>query len=167
MIWRVLFASVPLVSTAEAVVNTSWVLGNICAGIDRSTPAQDMLRGQHLRILETPWVPYAQPDDSAASGWVGLNIDVINLVSADLGFTFEIVDMGAPASGASWTDHLIVTVNEADLIMSYWTAFPPAARPARPGRPAGPRAPAAAACRCGAAASAAAGTALGVRLAQP
>ena len=99
-----------------------WQLGEICNGVNYSSMAsKDMLRGKHLRVLDTKWAPYATPDPSAAKGWVGLDIDLLNNLSWLLGFTFQVHDMGYPGEGESWTDVALRAQHHGDLLASYWS----------------------------------------------
>jgi len=106
---------------ALSLGTSPWQAGQVCEGINyTTTPAQDMLRGKHLRVLDLYWMPFAQPDADAPSGWSGMDVDLLNQVSWLLGFTFDIEDMGYPAEGASWTDHALEWQWHGDLMASFW-----------------------------------------------
>ena len=99
-----------------------WQLGEICSGVNYTTArAQDMLKGKHLLVLDTKWMPYAEPDPSSPVGWRGLDVDLLNQLSWLLGFSYEIQDMGSPADGETWTDLALKVQYEGDLLASYWS----------------------------------------------
>jgi uncharacterized membrane protein YgcG len=97
--------------------------GAICSHVNESMAASDFLRGRHLRVMETPWAPFAIADPEASHGWRGLDADLLAKLSASLGFTYEIVHFTKNASegDASWTDALFRVAAQSDLVMSYWT----------------------------------------------
>ena len=66
----------------------------LCDGVDLLGPAVDLLRGKHIRVLETTWFPFAVPDEAAPHGWSGFDIDLLSAVSEYLGFTFEVTEGG-------------------------------------------------------------------------
>ena len=62
-----------------------------CAGKDLATnDVHNLLAGAHLKVLETPWSPYAIKDETMPYGWTGFDIDLFQAVADKLGFTFEI-----------------------------------------------------------------------------
>ena len=73
----VLFSLLPVF----AATNSSFTPGEICQGVNTSTPASEMLRGKHLVINEMVWSPYASKQAAAATGWVGLNVDLHEKIS--------------------------------------------------------------------------------------
>ena len=132
--------------SASSAQNSSYVPGAICAGVDTNGPAQNMLQNKHLKVYDYEWPGFASKDPTAASGWTGLDIDLLVEISARLGFTFEIHEMaqqpGAfffccvnflpPAlsphfitllplcAGESWDDMLQRLTVDGDLVLSYW-----------------------------------------------
>lgn len=83
-------------------------------------PAEHLLRGAHLRVLEMVWPPYADRDPTAKHGWVGYDIDLLERIAKHLEFTFEIHDGGELQPGESYTDLLVRTMDTADLWLSWW-----------------------------------------------
>ena len=79
--------------SASSAQNSSYVPGAICAGVDTNGPAQNMLQNKHLKVYDYEWPGFASKDPTAASGWTGLDIDLLVEISARLGFTFEIHEM--------------------------------------------------------------------------
>lgn len=67
---------------------------DLCDGVDLLGPAVDLLRGKHIRVLETTWFPFAVPNEAAPHGWSGFDIDLLSAVSEYLGFTFEVTEGG-------------------------------------------------------------------------
>lgn len=81
--------------------------GAVCDSVTPGTDASKMLRGKHLRILDLVWMPFAIQDENAPRGWSGYDIDLLNAVADKLEITYEVVDMGYPGEGETWTEHLI------------------------------------------------------------
>ena len=94
--------------------------GDLCYGIDLSSPAHSLLRGKHLRVHETPWYPFAIKDATAPHGWRGLDIDLLDGVSEILGFTYEILEAVRLPHEPRWTDTLLRTVEDVDMWASWW-----------------------------------------------
>jgi hypothetical protein len=91
-----------------------------CAGKNLAGPSETLLRGAHLRVMEMVWPPYAEKDPSSPSGWRGFDIDLLDAVAAQLGFTYTISEAPALLSGETYTDLLLRTVTETDLWLSWW-----------------------------------------------
>ena len=105
---------------ATLPVSRGWAPGEVCAGVlyngTSATAARDMLRGKHLKVLDLWWGPFAIPDETAAKGWTGLDVDLLDRMAWLLGFTYEIHDMGYPGDGETWTDHVLNWQHNGDLI---------------------------------------------------
>jgi hypothetical protein len=115
-----LFAAAAVV-LASTPTSTPWRLGAVCEHMGNYTNgvrAQDMLRGKHLRVLNLGWAPFATVDASAPKGWTGLDVDLLNHYSWLLGFTWEMHDIGYPAT--TWTQHVIDYSYQGDLVGSFW-----------------------------------------------
>ena len=113
--------AMPLVVMATG----NWSSGAICEGVDPNLPASQMLRGRHLRVGDMLWRPYAAPDNpDHPTGWSGLNIDLLDGFSADFGFTYEIVDVGSPVNAETWTDLMLRSLPDLDLLASFWVNGP-------------------------------------------
>ena len=95
----------------------AFVPGAICNGANLSTPASELLRGKHIKVQEAQWYPYAYIEDGK---WKGMNIEMIGLVAADLGFTYDIQEMVPNATEENWTPMLFREVDKGDLVMSYF-----------------------------------------------
>ena len=80
----------------------------------------DMIRGAHLVVNELTWQPFAYRDNSTASGWGGMNLDVLEQICALLGCTYEIRDIGLLRGAQTWTDVLTNQVEQADITGSFW-----------------------------------------------
>jgi len=115
-----LFAAAAVV-LASTPTSTPWRLGAVCEHMGNYTNgvrAQDMLRGKHLRVLNLGWAPFATVDASAPKGWTGMDVDLLNHYSWLLGFTWEMHDIGYPAT--TWTQHVIDYSYQGDLVGSFW-----------------------------------------------
>ena len=112
-------------SLATLLASLTVATSDLCADTDiLATPASDLLRGKHLRILDYEWPGFAQKDASATPhGWVGFDLDLIKELAARLGFSYEIAEM-ATRGNETWAEMLDRSVWEADLIMSYWGRTP-------------------------------------------
>lgn len=109
-------------SHAQAASNRSFVPGAICEATQTYAPL-DKLRGRHLIVGEMVWEPFAFRDSSTPSGWAGFDLDLLDHVAADLGFTYEIFDMTANAlPEETWDEQLYRLSAQTDLVMSYWSA---------------------------------------------
>ena len=105
---------------ASAAATSQFTPGEVCAGVNSSALARDMLRGKHLVIGELEWSPYASIQPLAPKGWVGLNIDLYDAISQSLGFTYELVDIGYPIGDEGWTGELLRVIDEVDLVGCWW-----------------------------------------------
>ena len=103
---------------------TPWHPGAPCDNYNASMPAAELLKGQHLRILELPWVPFAIPPVDNETLWTGYDIDVLNKVQELLGFSYDIVDTGSRVKGETWQQYLRHWVPQGDLMLSYWARSP-------------------------------------------
>ena len=99
---------------------SAWKLGEICEGVNNSMPARSFLSGKTLRILDLEWSPFAVKDSSAPKGWTGFDIDLLDAVAELLEFTYDIHDIGYPAAGSTWTDHVKESVVLGDVTASFW-----------------------------------------------
>lgn len=99
---------------------TGFVEGQVCWNVDYKSNASSMLRGQHLKVYEINWPPFAVPDATAPHGWRGFNIDLMERAAFLLGCTFEIHEMTKATSELTWTDALFRATPESDLVLSYW-----------------------------------------------
>ena len=97
-----------------------FVPGAVCNGVDVMAPAASLLRGKHLRVMELDWYPFAFKDSTAAQGWRGFDIDLLDEVASLLGFTYEVHEASQLPSETRWTETLIRTVNDVDLWASWW-----------------------------------------------
>ena len=82
--------SIVIALAAAAGASASFDIGQICSDVDVSgwPAASTMLAGKHLVLGEAgEWPPFAARDASSASGWSGLDIELIALVAKRLGFT--------------------------------------------------------------------------------
>ena len=104
----------------QAASGGTFVAGAVCQGIDMDSNASSMLLGRHLKIYEVDWPPFATPDPSAARGWRGFNIDMIERASVLLGFTFELHELSMTPSESDWTQALLRAAPTSDLVLSYW-----------------------------------------------
>jgi len=91
--------------------------GLTCSEGDDSDTA---LQGKHLYVMELAWAPFATVDATAPKGWVGFNIEVMDEIATLLGFTYEIVDIGYPGEGQTWTQHVVGNLDNGDVVMSFW-----------------------------------------------
>jgi len=105
-----------LTATARAA---TFEAGSICAGINASTPADQMLAGKHLRLLNMEWAPWFSAT-AAGTGYEGYDVDMLDAISQSLGFTLEWVDIGYPADGVTWDEHLAAWLYQGDLIGGWW-----------------------------------------------
>ena len=70
-----------LTATARAA---TFEAGSICAGINASTPADQMLAGKHLRLLNMEWAPWFSAT-AAGTGYEGYDVDMLDAISQSLG----------------------------------------------------------------------------------
>jgi len=91
--------------------------GTTCSQGDDS---QTALQGKHLYVMELAWAPFASVDAAAPKGWVGYNIELMDEIAMMLGFTYEIVDIGYPGEGQTWTQHAVANIDNGDVMMSFW-----------------------------------------------
>lgn len=96
---------------------------SVCDGVDPFGPAEFMLEGKHLEVLDYEWPGFAAKDATAPHGWVGFDVDLLSAIATRLGFTFTIREM-AQRTGESWSDMLTRSVSSSDLILSYWGRSP-------------------------------------------
>jgi hypothetical protein len=82
-----------------------------------------MLTGKHLKIWEYEWPRFATKDTSAPHGWRGYDIDLIAAVGQKLNFTYEIHEL-SQQSGETWGNMLQRSVEQGDLVLSYWARTP-------------------------------------------
>ena len=104
-------------------VATAWTEGEICSPqrISNITSSGELLRGQHLLISSLEWSPYATQDltKTGNEAWTGFDIDLLEYVAGDLGFTYTLVPFVKTAN-ETWAAALIRTASTVDLILSYW-----------------------------------------------
>ena len=74
---------------------TGFVPGAICDAVDLTDFSYNLLRGRHMVILETTYVPFAFKDVESPTGWSGYDLDLLTEVSKILGFTYEVKGMEA------------------------------------------------------------------------
>ncbi len=98
---------------------TGFVPGAICDGVDLTDFSYNLLRGRHMVILETTYVPFAFKDVESPTGWSGYDLDLLTEVSKILGFTYEVKGMET-LEGENWSEMLLRTVGQGDLWMSWW-----------------------------------------------
>jgi len=91
---------------------------NVCDDVHTNV-AEDMLRGKHLNVLDYEWPGFAEKDVAAPKGWKGLDIDLLDEIGERLGFTYEVAEM-ATIGDESWAQMLDRSVEQTDLILSYW-----------------------------------------------
>ena len=68
-------------AATESSSGSSFTPGAICSDVDSNALAQDYLRGKHLIINELAWSPYASQQASAPKGWVGMNIEMYDIIA--------------------------------------------------------------------------------------
>lgn len=109
-----------LVKVAETAA-VDFTPGAICnSAVNGTASTKDVLRGKHLIVYNTPWDPFAILDANAPYGWRGFDVDLLEMIAGELGFTFTIREFGLQGE-ETWTDSLFRVSDEADLVMSYWT----------------------------------------------
>ena len=96
-----------------------FVPGAICDGVDLTDFSYNLLRGRHMVVLETTYVPFAFKDVDSPTGWSGYDLDLLAEVSKILGFTYEVKGMET-REGENWSEMLLRTVGQGDLWMSWW-----------------------------------------------
>jgi ABC-type amino acid transport substrate-binding protein len=113
------------VGSSSPLTNVSWAHGAVCAETNASSVlAGDLLRGKRLRVLDLDFPPYATPDPTATHGWAGMDVDMLEAICGLLGCTFEIVNIGVPSAGVSWTDFILANHHRGDLTASSWVHSP-------------------------------------------
>ena len=115
--WLLLLRTVP---PADA-----WKVGELCEGVNNSLPASTLLDGKNLKMLVYELPPYAYANDSSrlglsGQGWSGLDLEMFDELAKILGFTYEVRDIGIPADGSSWTDHIKEQVVNGDVTGGFW-----------------------------------------------
>jgi hypothetical protein len=114
---------VSLVALLLGGARATFVRGQICNGVSSSDNAATMLTGKHLKIWEYEWPRFATKDTSAPHGWRGYDIDLIAAVGQKLNFTYEIHEL-SQQSGETWGNMLQRSVEQGDLVLSYWARTP-------------------------------------------
>ena len=121
-----LLAFVAFAASASAI---SFDPGAICADVNLTNlpDASTMLVGKHLILGEAgEWPPFAQRDSTTASGWSGLDVDLVELLAAKLSFTYEIVDLPFP-DDESWDEFFLRNMASdanAHVLLQYWFRKP-------------------------------------------
>lgn len=106
-----------------ATVLSSFRPGRICDNVSTTELAEHMLRGKHLRLGEVSWPPYGILNSSAPQGYSGFDIDLINAVADELGFTYEVVNF-IRRTNESWFDVMVRATAQTDMMLSWWTDTP-------------------------------------------
>lgn len=95
----------------------------VCQGIHRNMSTENLLSGRHLQVLEYEWPAFAEKDPSAPQGWVGLDIDMLNIAANRLNFTYTLVEL-VLEKNESWDAMVQRMAPKADLVLSYWGRTP-------------------------------------------
>lgn len=107
--------------------------GEVCRSSDPYASAIDALAGQHLRVINYDWPPYAYrdlDDPDLPTGWGGFDIDLMDFIAEKLGVTYEVVmaeelDYSPYSySELSANDNLYMALDHGDLMLCYWARTP-------------------------------------------
>mgnify|MGYP006139572239 CR=1 FL=1 len=100
---------------------------DICDGVNMSNiSTSEYLRGKHLHVMmPINHEPFGIIDASAPRGWVGVDIDMLNLIADMLDFTYYVTTFNTTSftntSREYKVNELALAAAEADLITAYWT----------------------------------------------
>ena len=111
-------------TASEPGSGSTFTTGAVChdVNLNLTMAASEMLRGKHLVVNELDWAPFAKKKtENGNASWAGIDMDILDRLSALLGFTYEIRLMDARTKGESWSDLLVRDSPNADLTASYWT----------------------------------------------
>ena len=111
----------------------------VCDGLSITNSSQDLLRGRHLVVCEIDYPPFAMttatmdawklskgggslPESvQVKDGWSGMDIEMLEMLSFHLGFTYEIEGKVKAEGESNWADMLGRILPECDMIGTYWT----------------------------------------------
>ena len=108
------YAPSPCYATASAP--------QVCSGLT-NTPASAMLRGKTIVVQTTAWSPFSVKDPGAASGWTGLDFDLLNRYAEILGFNYTVEEFGRETidgTRESWNDALARVSGSGHAVLTYW-----------------------------------------------
>ena len=129
--------------TALVLLVGAFEPGQICDGLALNNGSDVLLRGRHLIVCEVNSPPLAMSkswtdehgdysagpgrnvlDPTTKDGWSGLDIDLLEEISTELGFTYEIQERAAKNATEDWNDVLYQITPTCDVVGTYWTHTP-------------------------------------------
>ena len=98
----------------------TFIPGAVCDGTNFSTPANLLLQGKHLSINSYVLPHVFEPSRLRPGQYTGYDVDLMAMLSQELGFTFSFNAFPKRNGSQTWTGILHEQSQLSDLVGTYW-----------------------------------------------